>query len=397
MTPAARVADAILLLDHILAATREEGAAADTLAQRFFAMRRYAGSKDRRAIRALVWQALRAFADPPPSGRAAMVALADEDADLAALFDGFAYGAASIMPDEQRAVMSGSIPSTLIGCLYDCIDAEEAHALLERAPVDIRLNRVSNADFSVPVGGTALPLPLQGVRYSENCDLSQHPAYLAGQFEVQDAGSQWIVEACEAKSGDVVVDFCAGAGGKALALWSAMGGQGQLLACDSDRRRLGQLRPRAERSGANAVETRLVNPPREREDVSDWRGRADIVLVDAPCSGSGTWRRNPEARWRANPDRIDKLARQQARLLEIGAELVAPGGALVYAVCALTPAEGEHVVQSFLAQRRDWSALDCHAAGLLPDEVGRKVGPAIVLTPAHDATDGFFFARLQAP
>jgi 16S rRNA (cytosine967-C5)-methyltransferase len=397
MTPAARVADAIILLDKVIAAARDDGAAADTLARQFFATRRYAGSKDRRAIRALVWRALRAFADPPQSGRAAVVALADNDPDLAELFDGLAYGPPPIDASEPRAAMASHLPTALADMMYACIDDAEVEALLTRAPVDIRINRQCPAAFALPDGGMPLPQPLHGHRYPEGTDLMQDSGFIAGAFEVQDAGSQWIAAICGAQAGQRVIDLCAGAGGKALALWSAMDGAGQLLACDSDRRRLEQLRPRAVRAGAEGIESRLVNPPRERDDLIDWRNRADIVLVDAPCSGSGTWRRNPEARWRATPARIERLTVQQSRLLEIGAELVAPGGALIYAVCALTRAEGADVVQDFLAKAKGWTAVDCRAAGLLPEDVGRPSGPGIVLTPAHDGCDGFFFARLQAP
>lgn len=396
MTPAARMADAIGLLDQIIAAARDGGAAADSLAQRFFAQRRYAGSKDRRAIRELVWRALRAFADPPPNGRAAMVALADGDAGLAALFDGSVYGPAPIQPDEARARTGGVVPTTLATGLYPIIDAVEAAALIERAPVDVRINRL-RPPVDLPGGGIPLPAALHGWRYPEGTELSQHPAFLSGRIEVQDAGSQWIAEACAVRPGQRVVDLCAGAGGKALALWASMDGQGQLLACDSDRRRLGQLAPRTARAGAGGIEARVLNMPRERDDLADWRSRADLVLIDAPCSGSGTWRRNPEARWRVTADRIAQLAAQQARLLDIGAELVASGGALVYAVCALTRAEGEDVVRAFLARRPGWAAVDLHKAGLMPPGIGRAVAPGLVLTPAHDQTDGFFFARLQAP
>ncbi len=397
MTPAARVADAIVLIDQVIAATRDDGAAADTLAQRFFAARRYAGSKDRRAIRALVWQVLRRFADTPPNGRAAMVTLADADPELAALFDGLAYGPSPITAEEPRAEAGAVVPSSLADRLYPLIDEGEAEAMLTRAPVDIRINRCSAAASQAPDGGEALPSPLNGRRYPDGTDLIQQPGYLNGGFEIQDAGSQWIVEACGVKPGDRVVDLCAGAGGKALALWSAMAGQGHLLACDSDRRRLGQLRPRAVRAGAEGIEARLINPPREIEDLAEFRRQADIVLVDAPCSGSGTWRRNPEARWRASAERITKLAAQQARLIDIGAELVAPGGSLIYAVCALTRAEGADIVHAFLNRRAGWAAVDCRAAGLLPAGVGRSVGDGTILTPAHDDCDGFFFARLQAP
>jgi 16S rRNA (cytosine967-C5)-methyltransferase len=154
--------------------------------------------------------------------------------------------------------------------------------------------------------------------------------------------------------------------------------------------RLSKLPPRAERAGA-AIEVRLLNPPRELEELDDWRGNADVVLVDAPCSGSGTWRRNPESRWRLTPERLDRLVAAQARLLDIAAEIVRPGGALVYAVCSILAREGPGQVKSFLGRRSDWSVQDA-----VPD-AGRPDGSGRLLTPGHDGTDGFFIARLVKP
>jgi 16S rRNA (cytosine967-C5)-methyltransferase len=134
-----------------------------------------------------------------------------------------------------------------------------------------------------------------------------------------------------------------------------------------------------------------LNPPRELADLSDWIGSADVVLVDAPCSGSGTWRRNPEARWRLTPERLDRLVATQRRLLEIAAELVRPGGALVYAVCSLLSREGSDQIDSFLGEGSAWTVQDILQGS------GRLDGKGRLLTPAHDSTDGFFIARLVKP
>jgi 16S rRNA (cytosine967-C5)-methyltransferase len=151
-----------------------------------------------------------------------------------------------------------------------------------------------------------------------------------------------------------------------------------------------KLAPRAERAGA-AIETRLLNPPNELQDLSDWRGSADLVLVDAPCSGSGTWRRNPEGRWRLTPERLDRLTDLQQRLLGIAAELVKPGGRLVYAVCSLLSREGAGQIGRFLHDRSSWISEETPIAG------GRLDGAGRLLTPGHDRTDGFFVARLRRP
>ena len=388
MTPAARVQSAIELLDAIIAAAREGGAAADVIATRYFKERRYAGSGDRRAIRAWVWAAIRRFGEVPPSGRAAMVALADDDAGLAALFSGETRAPAVITPEEPRAD-GGLVPQWLRPLLDPRIDDADIAAMLDRAPLDIRVNRL-RAIEEAPTGGEPLPAPLDGWRFAADTPVMDSPAYQAGAIEVQDAGSQWIAHACAARAGMTILDLCAGGGGKSLALASLSGGHARIIAADVDRRRLSALPPRAERAGA-VIETRLLDPGKEKAALSDLSGACDVVLIDAPCSGSGTWRRNPEARWRLTPTRLDRLVGEQRRLLDIAARLVAPDGALIYAVCATTRAEGAEQAEAFLTRQPSWSARPA-----LPDGVGRDAGPGRLLTPLHDATDGFFLARFVA-
>ena len=149
-----------------------------------------------------------------------------------------------------------------------------------------------------------------------------------------------------------------------------------------------QRRPRL---SVNLGETRLLNPPRELTELADWRGKADLVLVDAPCSGSGTWRRNPEGRWRLTPERLDRLVEVQTRLLDIAAELVAPDGRLVYAVCSLLSREGAGRIEDFISRRSSWTLQET------PLAAGRWDGAGMLLTPGHDGTDGFFVARLERP
>ena len=151
--------------------------------------------------------------------------------------------------------------------------------------------------------------------------------------------------------------------------------------------------PRAERAGATRIETRLLNPGKEHDMLADWQGRADRVFVDAPCSGSGTWRRSPELRWRLTPSRLDRHLADQAKLIELGADLVAPGGKLLYAVCSIIAREGRAQVEDFLHHHPGWTA----DTGYLPDGIGRAAGAGFLLTPAHDRSDGFFLARLTAP
>lgn len=392
MTPAARTQAAIELLDQIIVAARDGGASADVLIQRGFAARRYAGSKDRRAIRGLIYDAIRLCGERPESGRAALLALAANDAALAATFDGSPYGPAPAAGGEPAAE-AGIAPAWLLEAFTASgIDKDQAAALLDRAPLDLRVNTLK---AGVAQARIALPdaVPVEGVdaalRLPPDTPVEATQPYIDGWIEVQDAGSQTVTLAANAQPGMRVVDLCAGGGGKTLALAAAMGNRGELLATDSDRPRLSRLMPRAERAAVSIVETRLLNPGREREALADWTGTADVALIDAPCSGTGTWRRNPEARWRLTRARLAKLVEIQARLLDAGAALVKPGGTLVHIVCSLLDAEGADQVQAFLARHPDWVA----APLALP--LGTPHGPGMRLTPLSHSTDGFFVAKLK--
>ncbi|MDX3909681.1 MAG: RsmB/NOP family class I SAM-dependent RNA methyltransferase [Sphingobium sp.] len=450
MTPAARVQAAIDLLDEVVLSARDGGPAADTLIARYFKTRRYAGSKDRRAVRDLVYDAIRRAGERPESGRAAMLGLVKDQPDLAASFDGSPHGPAAIGEGEP-ATPARAVPRWILPLLSDLIDARERTALLARAPLDARVNRLKAVlDTSGPepilipkgdhdslppfalslskgqaepaeaplpsteapslrsgegfdklspngVGGspngkgeiTPIPNLPDALRLPEGYPLEKTQAWEQGLLEVQDAGSQIIAAACAARPGMTVIDLCAGAGGKTLALAAAMEGQGTLIAADTVRSRLQRLTPRAERAGAGFIQTILLDQGREATTLGTYEGKADIVLVDAPCSGTGTWRRNPEARWRLTPDRLTRLVAEQARIVDIAAPLVKDGGRLVYAVCALTDREGRDQIDAFLMRHPGWKAAP------VDTPAGRNWGQGRLLTPHHDGTDGFFLAVLE--
>lgn len=389
MNPSARVQAAIDLLDRITLAARDQGGSADTIIAKWFAERRYAGSKDRRAIRELVYDAVRTLGERPASGRAAMLALAATRPELAALFDGSSYGPAPIGPAEPVA-KPGLLPGWLGKAMTASgLGADEQAALLDRAPLDIRVNtlKADPVEFDFE-GATPLAHLPAGFRLPPDTSVERIPAYKDGALEVQDAGSQLVSLATGATPGMTVIDLCAGAGGKTLALAAAMQNQGRLLACDIDRSRLSRLAPRAERAGVTIAETLLLDPNRELEKLEVLRGTADLVVIDAPCSGTGTWRRNPEARWRLTPDRLARFVETQHRLLRLGAGLVRPGGVLVHIVCSLLDAEGAGQAEAFLADHPGWSASP------LTIGAGAPRGPGIRLTPQADSTDGFFVAKM---
>jgi 16S rRNA (cytosine967-C5)-methyltransferase len=237
-------------------------------------------------------------------------------------------------------------------------------------------------------GSVPTPHSPVGIRLPEGSQVETSQAWQGGLVEVQDEGSQLLCLACEARPNSVVLDLCAGAGGKTLALAAEMRDRGRLIASDADRARLARMTPRLARAGVTIVEPLLLDPGREAERL---RGiEADLVLVDAPCSGSGTWRRNPETRWRITPERLEKLVKLQAHLLDVASELVRPGGRLVYAVCSLLAEEGREQAASMTAR-----------SSLVRDQLsipaGRTAGDGMLLSPGRDGTDGFFVACWKRP
>ena len=398
MIPAARVQAAIDCLDAIIDAARTGGAAADTIVQRYFQTRRYAGSKDRRAVRDLVFDVIRSIGSPPENGRAAMIGHARALApDLLDHFIGNAdapgHGPTAIVAGEPEATPSLA-PGWQLDQLRQRFGASSpmaVRALLDRAPLDLRVNTLcSNRDEMLIELPDLTPLRWvhDGLRAPAGLNVETLPAFHAGKLEVQDEGSQLAALAVGAAPGDTVIDLCAGAGGKTLALAAAMANQGRLIAADTDRGRLSVMPQRLARAGVSIVETRLLNPRREWEALSDLGGAATQVLVDAPCSGTGTWRRNPEARWRLTPDRLARLTAEQDRLLQLAAQLLRPGGHLTYVVCSLLPVEGEARVAAFLAKSPGFAAA--------PFAIATQPLPvtSTFLSPGVEGCDGFFIARL---
>jgi 16S rRNA (cytosine967-C5)-methyltransferase len=390
MTPAARLQAAIEILDEVILSARDDGPPADAIVGRYFKTRRYAGSKDRRAVRELVFRAIRRSAERPADGRAAVLGLAESSPELAELFgqprgpeprkDGESASPASLVPEWLRAQLS------------PLVSPNEWPALLDRAPLDLRVNAArTSREAILPQFDGARPTAISpwGLRLPADTKVDEHPAFRDGLVEVQDEGSQLIALACQPAPEDKILDLCAGAGGKSLAI-AAAAPSALILATDTNRPRLSHLPDRARRAGAT-IETRLLDPGRELAKLENWIGKADLVLVDAPCSGSGTWRRNPEGRWRLTPERLEKVISLQARLLDIAAELARPGGTIVYAVCSLLRREGAGQVAHFLDRHSSWVAEETPIVG------GRLDGHGRLLTPGHDATDGFFVARVKRP
>lgn len=391
MTPSARLQAAIELLDEIIVAARDNGASADNIAKKFFKARRYAGSKDRRAVREYAYSAIRRFGERPENGRAAMAGLAAEQPELQALFDGSAYGPASLT-DSDVGASGGAVPGWLQSRFAALVGDNEQAALFDRAPLDIRLNpKKADGSAITETWPEAEVLPLSGAyRLPTGTDVENSAPYNMGQIEIQDMGSQAIIAACLSGAHPIqVLDMCAGAGGKTLGLAAYLTDDTRIIAADTDRGRLSRIEPRLQRSGVRNVETILLSPNKEEEALGSLAGQCDLVLVDAPCSGTGTWRRNPELRWRMTPKRLDQTVQLQARLLDLASQMAAPGGRLVYAVCSLLDEEGGAQADAFLQSHPEWRDIEVD----LP--IGRPYRKGTLLTPYHDGTDGFYFTCLE--
>ena len=277
-------------------------------------------------------------------------------------------------------------------------DAERgalARAWLSPAPLDLRVNplRMSRDAARAALaesGIDAQPTPYSplGLRVVGRPSLARHPLFIAGAVEVQDEGSQLVGYLVAPKRSDMVVDFCAGAGGKTLHLGALMRSQGRLYAFDTHDRRLAKLKPRLARSGLSNVHPQLLAHERDTK-IKRLAGKIDRVLVDAPCTGFGTLRRNPDLKWRQSETAIAELAAKQQAILAAAATLVKPGGRLVYATCSVLPDENEAVVSAFLAARPDFAQGDA-AAELARAGIALDTGPTLKLFPHKHGCDGFY-------
>ncbi len=304
-----------------------------------------------------------------------------------------------------------NLPDWLANPLKATLGEDEFWALVETfsggAPLDLRVNEVKAKRDEViaalaEAGLTAEATPYSplGLRLQGKPALQKLPLFVGGHLEVQDEGSQLLALMTGAKRGEMVVDFCAGAGGKTLALGAMMRNTGRLYAFDVSGHRLDKLKPRLARSGLSNVYAAQIAHERD-ERIKRLAGKIDRVLVDAPCSGLGTLRRNPDLKWRQSPQAVHELRDKQLAILRSAARLLKPGGRLVYATCSLLPAENEDVVAAFQAEMPDWQPLN--ANGLLTQagvaRTDELVTPAghLRLWPHRHATDGFFAAAWQRP
>jgi len=431
MTPGGRAAAAIEILDLVTAGKGP----ADRIASDYFRARRFIGSKDRTAVSALVYGCLRRRAqlewwlarvregarrEPfAPNGRAWVIAhlaivQALPPARIETTFTGERYDPPPLSRGEKLAVeaLSGrsiehpeqpdwvkaNVPAWTMPYLAarfgDRLPRELA-AMNDEAPLDLRANllKTDRKALRVALSGIGIetePTRLSpwGLRAETRAPLMATQPYKDGLVEVQDEGSQLVALLVGAQPGMRVCDFCAGAGGKTLAIAATMANKGHIAACDVSEKRMAAATQRLRRAGAFNVERHALADENDGW-VKKHKASFDRVLVDAPCTGTGTWRRNPDARWTLREAEIDELAAKQKRILASAARLVKPGGRLVYATCSVLAAENEAQAEAFAAAHPDFSVVPVRE--IWPDAPAAE-GPWLKLDPARDRTDGFFVA-----
>ena len=299
-----------------------------------------------------------------------------------------------------RADLPDWLHARLAAQYGDAAAGKLAEALNRSAPLDLRVNTLKaerdrvlarlNADG---IAAQATALSPVGIRLGAKPALSRHPLFIDGEIEVQDEGSQLLGFLLAPKRGEMVVDFCAGAGGKTLLLGAMMRSQGRLYAFDVSDRRLANLKPRLARSGLSNVHPVRINDERDAK-IKRLAGKIDRVLVDAPCSGLGTLRRNPDLKWRQTPEVVERLQATQRAILASAATLLKPGGRLVYATCSVLREENDDVVDAFLAAHPEFAEIDAGAV-LARQGITVPTAPRLRLSPADGGTDGFFAAVIE--
>jgi 16S rRNA (cytosine967-C5)-methyltransferase len=430
MTPAARLSAAIELIDTIDA---QRAPAAQALKE-WGTSHRFAGSGDRAAIAGLVWDVLRRRAssawvmdDDAPRSRVLGMLKVERGLDaeaISALCDGGRFGPRPLTDAERNALTTRSpddAPAPVAGDYPEWLDrylakvfgedrAAEAAAMASRAPLDLRVNTLKakreKALASLKhLGAKETPWSPIGLRIELGAD-AKNPGvhaeedFIKGLVEVQDEGSQLAALFSAAKPGEQVIDLCAGAGGKTLALAAMMQGKGRLIATDHDKRQLAPIHERLSRAGVHNAEVRT--PKGERETLSDIKGSADLVLIDAPCTGTGTWRRNPDAKWRMRPGALEIRIKDQIEVLDRAAPMVKPGGRIAYITCSVLPEENGEQVRAFVARQPGFAvAPPEETVSVLWDkadafsEVALKSPEGWLMTPRRTGTDGFFVSVLK--
>lgn len=397
MKQSGRIRAAIELLDEIFSFRQP----ADNTVNVYFRRRRYIGGGDRREISALVWYVLRrygrlrrSFGKDPTGREAVAAALRYRGTPIDPLFDGDKYSPAPLTAEERAALarLPDNLPDAVAECpdwLRGRIDDADIRAMVDEAPLDLRVNTLKSTREDVlklleqsGIKAEKTPYSPVGVRVRERVNVTALSVYTDGLVEIQDEGSQIVSLLTRAEAGQIAIDWCAGGGGKTLALSAMMNAKGTLYAADMNVKRLRDLPERAARAGANNVI--LLN------DYNSLK-QYDLVLVDAPCTGTGTWRRSADARWRISPEQSAQIIETQQKILDKACRFVKKNGRLFYITCSLNAAENEDQAAAFIQNHTDFVPEDL--SPVLKETTGiEQSGKTVRLRPSVCETDGFFAA-----
>ncbi len=311
----------------------------------------------------------------------------------------------AISLDSQPLPVQAEFPIWLVEKLQQFMpDADIltlGRSLQQPAPLDLRVNTIHAKRDEVlttlkesGIEAQATPYSPIGIRIAGKPAVNRHPLFLSGKIEVQDEGSQLLGYLLAPRRGEMIVDFCAGAGGKTLLLGALMNSKGRIYALDTSEKRLDNLKPRLKRSGLSNLHPQLISNENDIK-VKRLTGKIDRVLVDAPCSGLGTLRRNPDLKWRQSPQSVQELKQKQAAILTAAARLLKPGGRLVYATCSFLPEENQEIIEKFLTDHPQFSLLNCSEL-MSQQKIELDTGEFLQLSPGLHQTDGFFAAALEA-
>jgi 16S rRNA (cytosine967-C5)-methyltransferase len=411
-------APVLALCEEALARVRTFEKPADAILSAFFREHREAGQSDRALVAETVYAALRRsrlLDEIAPKAASRRMGLAI----WASLLGANLRELEPILQRSDREWLAGvkqaahadlpfavqcDLPDWVIAALRERFDDEallkHAQALQLSAPLDLRVNLVKSTREAVMdrlatdgFKARATPFSPAGLRLEGKPAINRHALFLEGVIEVQDEGSQLLAWMVEPRRGEMVVDFCAGAGGKTLALGMLMRSTGRLYAFDISAYRLDQLKPRLARSGLSNVHPQRIEGERDAR-IRRLAGKIDRVLVDAPCSGMGTLRRNPDLKWRQSPESVARMLVKQAKILDAASTLLKKGGRLVYSTCSLLAAENQGIIEAFLASHPDFRI--CPAREILErNRIELEAGDYLELWPATHGTDGFFAAVLE--
>ena len=411
MLPSAHIEAVIDLTDQVAVSLDKNGPAADILVRKYFRDRRYAGSKDRRRVTGLLYDIIRRWGylvdiTEQDARRMVMAQLTLVDDDPYQYFTGEKHAPAALSDAEKKFLETVkpeseehhrlNYPLWLEAALKDRFGekfVQEMSALNERAPLTLRIARSAEKILTFlidnHIGYSRGIHANSAIILDQQQQIRDWPIYRKGLVEIQDEAAQLAVKYAQLEPGQQVMDLCAGAGGKALAAAGYMKNKGQIYAFDINESRLKELKVRAKRSKHHIFQSHVLTVKNRDSILGEFKGKMDRVILDVPCTGTGTWRRNPESRWRISPESVESYIRTQRGLMDEAWEMVKPGGRVAYMTCSILKGENELQIEQFIEGHGDAKLIPIKKQGI------EAMEGTLLLSPFSRGTDGFFVVILE--